>query len=186
VNDAGAQRVIPAFNAPVQECVHERARRVASAWVHHEPCRFVHYQDVLILEDDGYGDLFGGEIVLGDMRFYGLSAADPVGRRDFAAIDEQEILLDESPHEATADPEPPGGKPVDALPGFCRVYSEVLYGAPTLLRTTKPLLTPVQKAADAAVWLRRLPIEELLRVALFGKRRLLPLYFACRLGTGGS
>jgi hypothetical protein len=97
--------------------------------VHHEPCRFVHYQDVLILEDDGYGDLFGGEILLGDMRFNGLSAADPVGRRGFAAIDEQEILLDESPREATADPEPPGGKPVDALPGFCRIYSDVLKGA---------------------------------------------------------
>jgi hypothetical protein len=80
-----------------------------------------------------------------------LSGPDPVGRIGFAAIDEEEIFLDESLDEATADPEPPGGQPVDALPGLCRVYSEVLYGAPTLLRTAKPLLTPAQKAADAAV-----------------------------------
>ena len=154
MNDAGAQRVIPTFNAPVQERVHERARRVASSWVHHEPCRFVHYQDMLVLEDHGDGDLLGREILLGDARFHVLSAPDPVGRIGFAAIDEEETFLDESPHETTADPEPSGGQPVDALPGLCRVYSEVLYGAPSLVWTTKPLLTPAQKAAgpeDAAV-----------------------------------
>jgi hypothetical protein len=83
-----------------------------------------------------------------------LSAPDPVGRIGLAAIDEQEVLRDQALHEATADREAPGGQPVDALPGLCRVYSEVLYGAPSLVWTTKPLLTPAQKAAgpeDAAV-----------------------------------
>jgi hypothetical protein len=122
--------------------------------VHHEPCRFVHYQDMLVLEDHGHGDLLGQEILLGDARFHALSGLDPVGRIGFATIDEEEIFLDESLDEATADPEPPGGQPVDALPGLCRVYSEVLYGAPSLVWTTKPSLTPAQKAAgpeDAAV-----------------------------------
>jgi hypothetical protein len=153
MNDARAQRVIPTFNAPVQERVHERARRVASSWVHHEPCRFVHYQDMLVLKEHGDGDLLGREMLLGDARFHVLSAPDPVGRIDFAAIDEEEVFLDESLYEAAADPEPPGGQPVDALPGLCRVYSEVLYGAPSLV-WTKPSLTPAQKAAgpeDAAV-----------------------------------
>ena len=86
--------------------------------VHHEPCRFVHYQDMLVLEDHGDGDLLGREILLGDARFHVLSAAYPVGRIGFVAIDEQEVLLDESLHEAAADPEPPGGQPVDALPGL--------------------------------------------------------------------
>src|ERR687897_1864841 len=130
MNDARAQRVIPTFNAPVQERVHERARRVASSWVHHEPCRFVHYQDMLVLEEHGDGDLLGRESLLGDTCFHALSAPDRVGRIGFAAIYEEEIFLDKSLHEATADPEPPGGQPVDALPGFCRVYSEVLYGLP--------------------------------------------------------
>ena len=165
MNDAGAQRVIPAFNAPVQECVHERARRVASAWVYHEPCRFVHYQEMLVLEEDGDGDLLGREILLGDVRFHALSTLDPVGRIGLAAIYEEEIFLDEPLHEAAADPEPPGGQSVDALPGLCRVYSEVLYGAPSLV-LTKPLLTPAQKAAgpvNATVRpLAFLPIEELL------------------------
>ena len=115
--------------------------------MHHEPRRFVHYQDMLVLEEHGDGDLLGREILLGDARFYALSALDRVGRIGFAAIDEEETFLDESPHEATADPEPPGGQPVDALPGLCRVYSEVLYGAASLLWTTKSLLTPAQKAA---------------------------------------
>jgi hypothetical protein len=127
---------------------------------------------MLVLEDHRYGDLLGQEILLGDVRFHALSALDPVGRIGFAAIDEEEIFLDESLDEATADPEPPGGQPVDALPGLCRVYSEVLYGAPSLVWTTKPSLTPAQKAAgpeDAAVCVLAVLIEELLRVALFGQ-----------------
>jgi hypothetical protein len=100
--------------------------------VHHEPRRFVHYQDVLVLEEDGDGDLLGRDALLGDARFHTLSAPDPVGRIGLAAIDEEEVFLDESLHDATADPEPPGGQPVDALPGLCRVYSESLYEAPFL------------------------------------------------------
>src|SRR5687767_622171 len=84
---------------------------------------------MLVLEEHGDGDLLGREILLGDARFHALSALDPVGRIGFVTIDEEEIFLDESPHEATADPEPPGSQPVDALPGLCRVYSEILYGA---------------------------------------------------------
>jgi hypothetical protein len=108
---------------------------------------------MLVLEEHGDGDLLRREMLLGDARFHVLSAPDPVGRIGFAAIDEEEVFLDESLHEAAADPEPPGGQPVDALPGLCRVYSEVLYGAPSLV-WTKPSLTPAQKAAgpeDAAV-----------------------------------
>ena len=132
MNYSGAQGVIPSSNAPVQERVHERPGRVASARVNHEPCRFVHYQDMLVLEDHGDRDHLGREILLGDARFHVLSALDPVGRIGLAAIDEEEVFLDESLHDATADPEPPGGQPVDALPGLCRVYSESLYEAPFL------------------------------------------------------
>src|SRR5215216_4674565 len=85
---------------------------------------------MLVLEDHRYGDLLGQEILLGYVRFHALSALDPVGRIGFAAIDEEEIFLDKSLHEATADPEPPGGQPVDAFPGLCRVYFEDLYGLP--------------------------------------------------------
>jgi hypothetical protein len=85
-----------------------------------------------VLEEYGDRDLLGREIPLGDARSYVLSALDPVGRIGLAAIDEEEVFLDESLHEATADPEPPGGQPVDALPGLCRVYSESLYEAPFL------------------------------------------------------
>ena len=109
---------------------------------------------MLVLEENGDGDLLGREVIFRDACLHALSAPDPVGRRGFAAIDEQVVLLDETLHEATADPEPPGGQPVDPLPGLCGVYSEGLYGAPSLDWTTKPLLTPAQKAAgpeDAAV-----------------------------------
>jgi hypothetical protein len=94
-----------------------------------------------------------------------LSSLDPVGRIGLAAIDEEEIFLDESLDEAAADPEPSGGQPVDALPGLCRVYSEILYGAPSLVWTTKPSLTPAQKAVgpdNAAVCVLAVLIEELL------------------------
>ena len=114
--------------------------------MHHKPWRFVHYQEMLVLEEQGYGDLLGREMILGHARLHALSALDPVGRIGLAAIEEKEIILDESLHEATADPEPPGGQPVDALPGLCRVYSEVLYGSASLLWTTKSLLPPAQKA----------------------------------------
>jgi hypothetical protein len=100
-----------------------------------------------VLEDHGDRDLLEREILLGDARFHMLSVLDPVGRIGLAAIDEEEVFLDESLHDATADPEPPGGQPVDALPGLCRVYSEGLYGASLLAWTTNPSLAPAQKAA---------------------------------------
>jgi hypothetical protein len=134
--------------------------------VHHEPCRFVHDQDVIVLEEDGDGDLFRREVPLGDARFHALSAADPVGRRGFAAIDEQEVLRDQALHEATADPEPPGCQLVDALPCLCRVYSEVPMWGSFARRDDESLLAPAQETAgpgDAAVRvLAFFPIEELL------------------------
>ena len=142
--------------------------------MHHEPCRFVHDQDVLVFEDYGYGDLLGRETFLGDLRLHALSGPHFIGRIGRPTVDEKEIVHDESLHEAAADPEPPGGQPVDPLPGLCGVYSEGLYGAPSLDWTTKPLLTPAQEAArpeDAAVCLLAfLRVEELLRAALFGQR----------------
>jgi hypothetical protein len=96
---------------------------------------------------------------------HALSGPYLVGRIGRRAVDEKVIVHDEPLHEAAADPEPPGGQPVDALPGLCGVYCEGLYGAPSLDRTTKPLLTPPQKAArpeDATVCLLAfLPVEEL-------------------------
>jgi hypothetical protein len=120
---------------------------------------------MLVLEDHGYGDLLGRYALLWYTRFHALSSLDPVGRIGLAAIDEEEIFLDESLDEAAADPEPSGGQPVDALPGLCRVYSETLYGAPSLVWTTKPSLTPAQKAVgpdNAAVCVLAVLIEELL------------------------
>jgi hypothetical protein len=112
--------------------------------VHYEACRFVHYQDVLVLEEDRDGDLLGRYALLGDARLHALSVPDPVGRRGLAAIDEQEIVFDESLHEATADPEPPRGQGVDTLPSLRGVYSE---GRSLACRDGEPLLTPAQKAA---------------------------------------
>lgn len=140
--------------------------------MHHEPCRFIHNQDVLVLEDYGDGDLLWREVILGDARFDALSAADPVGRRGFPTIDEQEVLRDQALHEATADAEPPGGKPVDTLPGLCGVYSEVPGQGSFACEDDEPLLTPAQKATgpeNAAVGLLAFfPFEELLRAFLFG------------------
>src|SRR5919112_3778446 len=60
--------------------------------------------------------------------------------------------------------------------------------APSTAETTKLLLTPAQKAAgpeDAAVSpLSFSPVEKLLRAALLGERRFLPLYLISRLGLG--
>src|SRR5919107_1144366 len=60
--------------------------------------------------------------------------------------------------------------------------------APSLVWTTKPLLTPAQIAAGPVSATVRplafLTIEEVLRAARLSQRRLLPLYFACRLGHG--
>src|SRR5688572_4971373 len=114
--------------------------------MHHESCRFVHYQDVGVLEEDGDGDLLGREILLGEARFYELSAADPVGRRGFVAIDEQEVLLDEALHAATADPEPPGGERVDAFPGLRGIYYEVPVRG-SFARRDEPSLAPAQETA---------------------------------------
>jgi hypothetical protein len=94
-----------------------------------------------------------------------LSAADPVGRRGIFAIDQQEVLRDQALHEAAADAEPPGGKPVDTLPDLCEVYSEIP-GRGSFACRDEPLLTPAQKATgpeNAAVGLLALfPLEELL------------------------
>src|SRR5918994_3226152 len=138
--------------------------------MHHEPCRFIHDQDVLVLEDYGDGDLLGRETILRYARLHPLSAADPVGRHCFPAIDEQEVLRDQALHEAAADPQPPGGKPVDTLPGLRGVYPEVPGRGSLACRDDEPLLTPTQKATgpgNAAVGLLALfTFEELLRAFL--------------------
>src|SRR5215210_557551 len=57
VDDAGTVGVVAARYASIQERVHERTRRVASARVYNESGGFVHHQQMLVLEDYGHRDL---------------------------------------------------------------------------------------------------------------------------------
>src|SRR5215212_2013412 len=92
--------------------------------MHHEPCGLVHDQDVLVFEDYWDGDLFRRESFVGKVCLDFLPAPHFERRRDTFILDEQEIVLDQPPHEAPAQPETPGGQPVETLPGLVEVYVE--------------------------------------------------------------
>src|SRR5215210_35158 len=89
VNDARPVWVFPSRYAPVQECVHERTRRVASTGVHHEPGRLIDDQYVLVLEDYWDGNLFRREPLLRNLSFDVLPVSDLVGTRGYFTVDEQ-------------------------------------------------------------------------------------------------
>src|SRR5215210_3060935 len=124
VNHPGPAWILSPCYAPVQECVHERSRRVAGARMHHKPSWFVDDQDVLILEVYENRDIFGREALLRDPHLDALSAAHPVRRKDLLAIDEQEILCDQSLYETSAQAETPRRQPVETLSGLRGVYVE--------------------------------------------------------------
>src|SRR5215213_2848404 len=130
VNHAWPGGIFPTFYFPVQECVHERTRRVAGTRMHHEARGLVDDQDVLVLEDYGNGYLFGREAFLRNLSLDTLSAAHSVGRRELLSIYEQEMLFDQSFCATTAHAETPRGQRVESLSGLCGVYIEGSGGHP--------------------------------------------------------
>src|SRR5919112_1920320 len=130
VNHAWPGGIFPTFYAPVQECVHERTRRVAGARMCHETRGLVDNQDVLVLEDYGNGYIFGREALLRDLRIDTLPAAYSVRRRELLSIDEQEVLFYQTFYATTAKAETPRGQRVESLSGLCGVYIEGSGGHP--------------------------------------------------------
>src|SRR5919112_5506743 len=89
-----------------------------------EASRLVHHQEVLVLVDYGDGDVLGRESFLRQPRLDELPASDFVRRRGFLTVYEQVTLPDEALHEAAAEPETKGGKPVQTFSGFRGFYPE--------------------------------------------------------------
>src|SRR5215218_5524068 len=121
------------------------------AGMNHEAGRFVHHQEVLVLEGHGDGYVLRREPFFGEPGFDELPVPDPVRGGALITVDVEVAFPDEALHEATAETETPGGQPVEAFPRFRGFYPEALGRHPARSSTAdeKPLLTLTHAGAGS-------------------------------------
>jgi hypothetical protein len=57
VHDAGTARILAARDAPPEERINQRPRRIPGPGMHHEPRRLVNHKQMLVLKDHRNGYL---------------------------------------------------------------------------------------------------------------------------------
>jgi hypothetical protein len=94
--------------------------------VYDEPGGFVNHKKVLVLEDQGDGNVFGLGALLDEPGLDVFAAADLAGRGGFVAIEAYQTIFDHAPRRAPAQVEALGDQAIQPLSGLPRLYLEGL------------------------------------------------------------